>query len=133
MTMCSNRIAGLVLGSLVALSAAVPPATAEVVAPTDPAWARWLGLETSTQFVLGRGRGQLQIGDFQQPHRVRVCVSEGTTPASLNVGARVTADDTQIVVPVSRCGEVVGSRIAVAPADVLGGDRRVKGTYSIVG
>jgi hypothetical protein len=133
MNMSSQRFAGLVLGSLVTLSTAVTPAASQVLAPTDPSWARWLGLETSTQFVLGRGRGQLQIGDFQEPQRVRVCVTEGTTPASLNIGARVLADDSQIVVPASSCGEVVGSRITVEPAGALGGDRRVKGVYSFVG
>ena len=103
------------------------------MAPTDPTWARWLGLDTSAQFVLHGGRGQIQIGDFQKPQRVRICVFEGTTPASLNIGARVTTGDHQIVVSPSSCGEVVGTRITLTPAGVLGGDRRVKGTYSIVG
>jgi hypothetical protein len=92
-----------------------------------------MGLEANTQFVLGRGRTQLQIGDFQEPQRVRVCVTNGTTPASLNIGARVIADDSEIVVPAAHCGEVVGARIRVEPAGALGGNRSVTGVYSIVG
>jgi hypothetical protein len=48
MKMSSRRIAGLVRGKLVTLSAAVAPALlgAELIVPTNPTWARWLGLET---------------------------------------------------------------------------------------
>jgi hypothetical protein len=136
MKMSSKHIAGMLLGGLVTLSAAVAPAAAQglsVIAPTHPTWARWLGVETGGEFVLGRGRGQIQIGNFPKPRRVRVCVTSGTTPASNNVGARVIAEDTQIVVPVAHCGEIVGARITVEPAGTLGGKRRVKGIYSIVG
>ena len=146
MSMNSKRmIAGMVLGGLITVSAAVAPAAAQglsVVAPTHPTWARWLGLETGREFVLGgasRGRIQIaesqriQIAESQEPRRVRVCVTSGTTPASLNVGARVVADDREIVVPVAHCGEIKGTRIAVEPARALGGGRRVKGVYSVVG
>ena len=138
MSMNSKRmIAGMVLGGLVTVSAAVAPAAAQglsVVAPTHPTWARWLGLETGREFVLGgASRGRIQIAEFQEPRRVRVCVTSGTTPASLNVGARVVADDRQIVVPVAHCGEIEGTRISILPADSLGGKRRVKGVYSFVG
>lgn len=44
---------------------------------------------------------------------------------------RVVADDSQTVVPVGRCGIVQGKHIVVEPARPLGGDKRVKGTYSI--
>lgn len=137
MSMNSKRmIAGMVLGGLVTVSAAVAPAAAQglsVVAPTHPTWARWLGLETGREFVLGGARGRIQIAEFREPRRVRVCVTSGTTPASLNVGARVVADDRQIVVPVAHCGEIAGKLIAVEPARALGGGRRVKGVYSVVG
>jgi len=136
MKMSSKHIAGMLLGGLVTLSAAVAPAAAQglsVIAPTHPTWARWLGLETSGEFVLGRGRGQIQIGNFPEPRRVRVCVTSGTTPASNNVGARVIAEDAQIVVPVGHCGEIVGAQITVEPAGPLGGKRRVKGVYSVAG
>ena len=136
MKMSSKHIAGLILGSLVALSATVAPAAAEglsVVAPTHPTWARWLGVDNGSEFVLGRGRTRIQIGNFQVPRRMRVCVTSHQTPASLNIGARVVADGRQIVVPVAHCGEIVGARITVEPAGTLGGKRRVKGIYSIVG
>ena len=137
MSMSSKRIiAGMVLGGLVTVAAAVAPAAAQglsVVAPTHPTWARWLGLQTGGEFVLGATRGRIQLADFQEPRRVRVCVINGTTPASLNVGARVVADDRQIVVPVAHCGEIQGKRITVEPARALGGGKRVKGLYSIVG
>ena len=137
MSMTSKRmIAGMVLGGLVTVSAAVAPATAQglsVIAPTHPTWARWLGLETGSQFVLGAARGRIQIADFQEPRRARVCVTSGTTPASLNVGARVVADDRQIVVPVAHCGEIEGARITILPADSLGGWKRVKGVYRVIG
>ena len=137
MSLSSKRIiAGMVLGGLVTVSAAAAPAAAQglsVIAPTHPTWARWLGLETGHEFVLGAGRGRIQIADFQEPRRVRVCVTSGTTPASLNVGARVVADDSQSVVPVAHCGTIEGTHITILPADSLGGRKRVKGVYGIVG
>jgi hypothetical protein len=136
MSVSSTRIAGLLLGSMVALSAAAAPAAGaglDVVAPTDPAWARWLGLDTGQQFVLSPGRHQFQIGNFPEPRRVRVCVADHTTPAFRNVGARIIADGTQIVVPVAHCNEITGKHIVAEPAAPLGGEKRVGGTYSFVG
>jgi hypothetical protein len=99
-------IAGLLLGSLVTLSAGVAPAAAQgmgVIAPTSSTWAKWFGLETSRECVLGHGRTQIQIGDVQQPRRMRVCVTD-------NVGARVIADGRQTVVSVAHCRAIVGFR-----------------------
>ncbi len=129
MKMSSKHIAAMLLNGLVVLSAAAAPAAAQglsVIAPTDPTWARWLGLETGSEFVLGHGRNRIQIGNFQEPRRMRVCVTD-------NIGARVIADGRQTIVPVSHCGEIVGSKITVEPADTLGGKRRVAGVYGIVG
>ena len=133
MSMRCQRIVALALGGLVTVSAAVAPAAAQGLlrAPTHPTWAGWIGLQPETEFVLGGGRGQLQIGSFQEPRRVHICVTSGTTPTSHNVGARVVADDSQSVVPVGRCGTVEGKHIVVEPARPLGGDKRVKGAYSI--
>jgi hypothetical protein len=137
MNTSSKRIAGVVLGSLVMLAAAVAPAVAEearVIAPTDPTLARALGLETGSQFWMGRGfRNRVEIGNFDEPQRVRVCVTQSESQAYLNVAARVIADGRQIVVPAAHCGEIVGSQIAVEPAAPLGGQERVTGVYRIVG
>jgi hypothetical protein len=137
MNTSSKRIAGVVLGSLVMLSAAVAPAAAEearVIAPTDPTLARALGLETGNQFWMGRGfRNRVEIGNFSEPQRVRVCVTQSEAQAYLNVAARVIADGRQIVVPAAHCGEIVGSQITVEPATPLGGQERVTGVYRIVG
>jgi hypothetical protein len=96
--------------------------------------ARALGLETGNQFWMGRGfRNRVEIGNFSEPQRVRVCVTSGEAEAFNNVGARVIADGRQIVVPVAHCGEVVGSQIVVEPAGPLGGQRRVNGVYRVVG
>jgi len=133
MSMHRQRIIGLALGGLVTLSAVVAPAAAQgfLRAPTHPTWARWTGLPAETEFVLGRGIGRIQIGSFQEPRSVRVCVTSGTTPTSNNVGARIVTDDSRIVVPVGRCGTVQGKHITVEPARPVGGEKRVKGTYSI--
>ena len=116
MSMRCQRVVALVLGGLVTVSAAVTPAAAQGLlrAPTHPTWARWIGLQPETEFVLGGGRGHIQIGSFQEPRSVRVCVTSGTTPSAHNVGARVVADDSQTVVPVGRCG-IVRSSTSVAP------------------
>lgn len=63
---------------------------------------------------------------------MRVCVSESQTPASLNVGARLIAEDAETTVAVGHCGEIMGAHITVKPAGALGGQRRVKGVYRIV-
>ena len=69
---------------------------------------------------------ELQIGNFEEPRRMRVCVTD-------NIGARVITDGHQTIVPVAHCGEIVGSQITLEPADTLGGDRRVAGIYGVVG
>lgn len=112
------------------------PASAQglhIVTPTHPTLARSLGLQTGTEFILGAGRRQVQIGDFGEPRRVRLCVNSGTTPASQNVGARDVAEGGQTVVPVGRCRVIEGASITVMPASPLGGRQRVKGLYEIVG
>lgn len=132
--MSTKHVAGLVLGGLMTAAVAAEPAMAQVIAPTNSTLARWLDLNTGEEFVLGARRNQIQIGGFPQPRRIRLCVTSGTTPASLNLGARMVADDGQVVVvPVGRCREIQGERITVTPAGPLGGNRRVKGMYSIVG
>jgi hypothetical protein len=121
-----KQAAGLLLGGWIALCAAATPAAAQgigVAAGIDRARPGEFGFATGSP---------LTIGAFQEPRRMRICVTE-SAPASPNIGAWVIADHTQVVVPVSNCGEVVGTRITVEPAGAFGGNRQVKGVYSIVG
>jgi len=132
MSLRSKRIVGLALGGLVTVSAAVAPAAAQglsVIAPTRPTWARWLDLQTGSEFVLGATRRQIQIANFQEPRRVRLCVTSGAS----HVAARAVTEDGEIVVPVGHCRDIQAARITVMPAAALGGNRRVKGLYDIVG
>ena len=132
MSLRSKRIVGLALGGLVTVSAAVAPAAAQglsVIAPTHPTWARWLDLRTGSEFVLGAGRRQIQIADFQEPRRLRLCVTSGAT----HVAARAVTQHREIVVPVGHCPDIQAARITVMPAAALGGSRRVKGLYDTVG
>jgi hypothetical protein len=114
-----ERIAALILGILVTLLAEVAPIAAQGLSVSGPAWTSFA---TGTSFV---------IDAFQEAHRVRVCVTE-STPASPDLGVWVIADDSQIVVTAPNCGEIVGTRITVEPAGAFGGNRQVKGFYSIL-
>jgi hypothetical protein len=124
--MTYKRIAGPVLGSWISLSAVVTAAAAQ-----DIGGAANIDRARASEFGFATG-GPLTIGAFQEPRRMRICVTE-STPASPDIGAWVIADHAQIVVAVSNCGEVVGTRITVEPAGSFGGNRQVKGVYSIIG
>jgi hypothetical protein len=92
MSLRSKRIVGLALGGLVTVSAAVAPAAAQglnVIAPTHPTWARWLDLQTGSEFVLCATRRQIQIANFQEPRRVRLCVTSGAS----HLAARAVTED----------------------------------------
>jgi hypothetical protein len=117
MRMTYRRIAGLLLGSWMALSAAAAAPGIGVAANIGRAGVSEFGFATGSP---------LTIGAFQEPRRMRICVTE-STPASPDVGAWVIADHSQIVVPISNCGEVAGTRVTVEPAGAFGGNRQVKG------
>ena len=119
-----RRIAGLLAG-LIALCAAVAPAAAQGIGGTAP-----LGPASATQFTFETTRSVV-IADFREPHLVRICVTQ-EEPASPNLGAWVFAGESQIVVLASNCGEIVGTRVTVQPADAMAGGM-VRGFYSIVG
>jgi hypothetical protein len=80
-----------------------------LMTPTNPTLARALGLETGSQVWIGRGlRNRVEISNFPEPPRVRICVTPGEAPAVYHVGhgssqdgrkvgARVIADGRQIV------------------------------------
>jgi hypothetical protein len=113
------RIVAPILGSLVTLFAGVAPIAAHGLSVSRPAW---------TSFATGTS---VVIDAFQEAHRVRVCVTE-STPASPDLGAWIIADDSQIVVTAPNCGEIVGTRVTVEPAGAFGGNRQVKGFYSVL-
>jgi hypothetical protein len=68
----------------------VAPAAAQglsVIAPDKPTWARWLGLKSGGEFVLGLGQGQIRMAISRAS--ARECLrDQSQTPASLNVAAR---------------------------------------------
>jgi len=127
-----THVLGLIAGSVFSAMAAGGPAPASAQAltmPTNPTWARWLGLETGHELFLNDGQQRVQIGDFQEPRRVRLCVNPGNT----NVAARVITESGETVVPLGRCREIEAARITVTPARDMGSKERVKGLYNIVG
>jgi len=125
---------GLVAGVLFSTMAVAGPAPSsaqgvQVTMPTNPTWARWLGLETGGELFLNRAHQKVQIGNFAEPRRVRVCLTSSNT----NVAARVITEAGETVVPVGRCREIEAARITVTPARDMGSKERVKGLYNVVG
>jgi len=133
MTRISRRhVLGLTAGALFSAMAAAGsvPASAQVLTmPTNPTWAEWLGLETGHELFLNRAHQEVQIGDFSEPRRVRVCLRPGNTI----VPARVITETGETVVPVGHCREIEAARITVTPARDMGSKERVKGLYNVVG
>jgi hypothetical protein len=135
----SIRIApvlGLALAGLVAAAAAPAPAVAQapgVIAPTEPFWARALGLQTGREFRLRPGSTTRDLARFNEPRTLRICVVSGTTPASQNLDARVISDGRAQVIPVGHCRDLQGRDFTVEPAGALGGAQRVTGRYDLVG